>query len=84
MPLDPLTLQRRSLACVAEMLDGRPPAPAEDQLVQALIELHQIAYTLRRLEPDLPRRLAARSGALARDLHAVLVEHFPHLEESTA
>lgn len=74
VPPDPLTLQRRSMELLAELLDGRPPAPAIDQLAQLLLELEQGIWTLTQLASagELPPQLAGPTGWLAEELRALL------------
>lgn len=73
---DPETRQRRALQALADYLGGRPPAAAEDQLVQILVELTQLQFALRSITPRLHDKLGARAGQLVVDVDAALRRSF--------
>lgn len=77
IPADPLTQERRTLTALAETLAGRPAAPPEDQLVQALIESHRLSFVLRRLAVDVRDDLAERSTAFGVHIAEGLRQFFP-------
>lgn len=58
-----------------------PPAPAEDQLAQGLLEADWLAYRLTALERDLPIRLGGRAGELGKRIRAAVRGLFPELTE---
>lgn len=58
---------------------SRPAAP-EDQLGRALVELRAVTSRLRVIEPDLPDRLSAPAGKLARGIEREVRRAFPELE----
>lgn len=59
------------------LLDGdTTPRIPEDQVAQALIEIRQLAWTLRRAGHECPPQLRARSDLLAADIERALATHF--------
>jgi len=60
-------------------LEGEPAAPSEDQLTQGLLEVDWIVFRFASLERDLPRRLAGRTGELARRIREARVQLFPEV-----
>lgn len=81
-PTDPGVVNRRTVEALLAVLDGAAPAPAEDQLAQALLEIDWIAYRLAALERELTRAdLAGRAGALAQHLRHARRQVFPEIKE---
>lgn len=79
-PTDPETVRRRTVEALVAVLNGEPPAPAEDQLAQGILEIDWLAYNIARLEPDLPARLGARAADLAHRLRAARRAVFPDVD----
>jgi hypothetical protein len=79
VPADPHALRRESLEAVAGLLEGAPAAPPEEQLARALIEQRALEWRFRRLEPDLPPQLAARSSGFAGHVRDGLDHYFEEL-----
>ncbi len=69
------------MEALVAVLDGRPPAPPEDQLAQGLLELDWLAFRLSALEAELAPRLAGRTGELAKLLRQARGVTFPEIEE---
>lgn len=80
-PTDPEAVKRRTVEALVELLDGREPAPPEDQLAQGLLELDWIAYALAALEKDLAPALGARAAELARRIRLARKAAFPEIDE---
>jgi hypothetical protein len=76
LPADPLTRQRETAEAVATLLDGRPAGPPEDRLAQGLVETRQLAFSLRRLAPDLPPALRFRALGLSEAVGSGLSRYF--------
>lgn len=74
--VDPLTRRREMVEAVAGLLEGEPAAPAIDRAAQFLVEIRGAAWAARRLEAELPPRLAARFGSLATAIHDALERSF--------
>jgi hypothetical protein len=55
------------------------PAAPEDQLARTLLELRVVGSSLRRLEVDLPPRLAGPTGKLASTIDRELERVFPEV-----
>lgn len=81
-PSDRREVQRRTAAALVAILEGEPPAPAIDQLVQGLLEIDWLAYRLAALERELPADLAGRATELGRRIRAARRDLFP-VEEAT-
>lgn len=80
-PEDPEVVRRRTVEALMAVLDGRQPAPPEDQLAQGLLELDWIAFRFAALEGDLTPRLAGRTGELSKLIRAARRQTFPEIEE---
>jgi hypothetical protein len=79
-PIDPETVRRRTAEALVALLEGDQPAPAEDQLAQALLEVDWIGYHLEALERDLPPRLGGRASELGRRIREAKRALFPEIE----
>lgn len=76
-PGDPRVTRRRTAEALVASLEGAPAAPPEDQLVQGLLEVDWIVFRFATLERELPRRLAGRTGELARRIRDARAQLFP-------
>jgi hypothetical protein len=79
VPKDPLTRQYQTLHAVAETFAGAPAAAPEAQLEAALVELHTMRFTLRRLAPEVTKNLRWRVEVLAEALDAGMRRGFAEL-----
>jgi hypothetical protein len=74
-------VRRRTIEALLATLDGQPPAPAEDQLAQGLLEVEWLSYRLAMLERDLPVRLGGRAAELGKRMREAAHAVFPELVE---
>lgn len=77
LPSTPLPPRRRTLEALAGLLEGVPPAPAENQLARALLETRVLSHEFRRLARELRGLASARAQALGDALEAALRAQFP-------
>lgn len=79
VPPDPLSQRRATLNGLADMLEGAPAAPAEDQLAAWIIELRQAAYRGRRISVDVAPALRSRTLSVTQGLVELLSKNFGEL-----